>query len=300
MNSLPLFSDRPFKKIFIAILSLVRFCIFLIFFIQIGFAQFGDVHVSIDDHLLRGNERQDVFPLYEDVKRFFQNTMWNDEYKDLNIPLHLQIIFEGTSTKGSVKTYLAQALFSNGKDQRYFASGVQFFYKSGSVIHYDPVIFEPLPSFLAYYGNLILAGEIDTYEPNGGTSTYEICRTIALRGSASDYPRGWSNRVTLVNDLSANLGLRKAKFSYYYAVDLFNNGNIESALTEFKLMIDGLEEVKQVTPREQNTLYFLKTHAKTLTGILSILQQEQLLRDLIYLDSDNEEFYQAGLDTISR
>ncbi len=256
--------------------------------------------MTIDDRLLRGNERQEVFSLKEEIGYFYQNIIWDDEYKDLMIPLHVQIIFEGTSTKGSVKTFLAQALFSNGGDQRYFANGVQFFYNPGSAIHFDPVIFEPLPSFLAYYGNLILAGEMDTYEPNGGTRVYEVCRNIALRGSSSDYQRGWSDRVTLVNDLSSNFGLRKARFSLYYALDLFNNGNIEEALKEFKLMLAGLEEVNQVTPREQNTLYFLKTHAETLTRVLSVLRQEDMLLDLIYFDSDNEDIYQAGLDTISR
>lgn len=272
----------------------------LAFFILIGFqtvfAQFGEIYITLDDRLLRGNERQEVYPLVEGIKNFYKNTIWNDEYRDLDVPLHLQIIFEGTSTKGSVQTYLAQALFSNGSDQRYFASGFQFFYKSGSVVHFDPVIFEPLPGFLAYYGNLILAGELDTYEPNGGTSLYETCRDIAFRGNASDYPRGWSERVTLANDLSSNFGLRKARFSCYYAHDLFHNGDIEEALKEFKLMIRGIEEVHQVTPREQNTLYFLKTHAETITAILSTLQQKEMLLDLIYLDSDNEDVYRSGLD----
>ena len=36
-----------------------------------------------------------------------------------------------------------------------------------------------------------MAGEIDTYEFNGGNSSLEIARDIALRGSSSDYKKGW-------------------------------------------------------------------------------------------------------------
>lgn len=280
--------------------ALQRLLPVLFILLQWSFAQFGQVHVTFDDHLLRGNDRQEVYPLLEEIKRYYVNTNWDEEYKDLDISLHLQIIFEGTSTKGAVKTYLAQALFSNGNDQRYFANGVQFFYKSGSAIYYDPVLFEPLPSFLAYYGNLILAGEMDTYEPRGGTHIYEICRSIAMRGNASDYPRGWGDRLTLANNLSSNNGLRKARFSYYFAADLFHNGNIEESLRELQTMMSGLEEVNQVTPREHNTLYFLKTQAEPLTEILTILNRKEMLLDMIYFDSDNEEIYRSGLETISR
>ena len=152
--------------------------------------------VTLDDRLLRSEERQDVVNLSSDIKRFFINTSWDDNYSDLSIPLYVQIIFEGVTEKGNESIYNCQALFSNGGDLRYFDKSVQFYYNSGSSLYYDPVLFEPLTGFLAYYGNLILAGEIDTYEFNGGNSSLEIARDIALRGSSSDYKKGWGFRTT--------------------------------------------------------------------------------------------------------
>jgi hypothetical protein len=262
--------------------------------------QFGKVEVVFDDRLLKGTDRQVLLPLEDELQRFFTTTTWDENYQDLGIALQIQIIFQGISTKGAARTYLAQALFSAGSDQRYFDTAVQFFYNPGAALYYDPVMFDPLASFLAFYANLITAAEIDTYEPMGGTTVYEIARSIALRGNASDYPRGWSDRVQLVDDLSSNYGLRKARYAYYYAMDLFREGHIQEATHQFQVMLAGLNEVYDRRPREHYTLLFLKAHADDLTQVLRILRQRPILEELIDLDPDNEATYRQGLDTISR
>ena len=266
---------------------------------KLSIAQFGKVDVTFDDRLLRGGDRQQLLSLKDEIKRFFQNTEWDDEYSDLEIPLHIQIIFEGTSSKGSEQIYLSQALFSNGIDQRYFDKSFQFTYNERGSLYYDAVLFNPLSSFLAYYANLILAGEADTYEAKGGNKFYEIARTIALRGAASDYSRGWTERIRIENILSSNHGLRKVRLATYYGIELFEYGKLESATKQFYKMIAGLEEVHNQTSRDHYTMLFIDGHAERLTEILSILGLGTILSDLIELDSDNKEIYTRGLSVIS-
>ncbi|NOZ03851.1 MAG: DUF4835 family protein [FCB group bacterium] len=272
-----------------------RIIIGFLFLLQVGYSQYGKVTVTFDDRLLKGNDRQILQSLKTEIEHFFTNTVWDDDYSDLAIPLQIQIIFDGISVKGGTRTYLAQTLFSAGADQRYFDKAVQFIYNDGTSLYYDPVIFDPLASFLAFYANLILAAEIDTYEPQGGTTLYETSRSIALRGKASDYPRGWSDRIQLVNDLSINYGLRKARFAYYYGMDLFKQGQVEEAIKQFQAMMAGLEEVYDRSPREHYTVLFLKAHAEELTSVLKILRQTKMLENLIGLDPDNEAIYARGL-----
>ena len=64
----------------------------LILFIDIIFAQIGSVEVSIDSRLLRSEEKQKIINLEEDVKRFYQNTVWDNNYSDLSIPMYLSLI----------------------------------------------------------------------------------------------------------------------------------------------------------------------------------------------------------------
>ena len=187
------------------------------------FAQFGSLKIDFDDRLLRSDERHDLINLREDVKQFYLNTSWDKEYEDLDISLHIQLIFEGATSKGNVKTYMCKALFSNGSDLRYFDKGVQFYYSPGSSLYFDLVLFEPLSAFLAFYAHIILAGEIDTYDFKGGNTAFEIARDIGLRGAASDYQKGWGSRISLVDDISINSGLRSARLSYYIAMDMMKN-----------------------------------------------------------------------------
>ncbi|MCH7763288.1 MAG: DUF4835 family protein [Candidatus Marinimicrobia bacterium] len=260
------------------------------------YGQFGNVKVVFDNDLLKAYEQQNVLPLKLDIANFIQSTRWDEEYSDLKIPLHIQFIFEGVAQKGAQETYMAQVLFSNGTDQRFFDKSFQFPYGQGGSLYFDLVLFDPLASFLAFYTNLILAGEMDTYEPFGGTRVYEISREIALRGIASEYSRGWADRARLVNDMSTNYGLRKAKYSYFYAMDLFKDGEMDDAVKEFGNMIKGLDEVYDRFSKEHYTTLFIRTHAKNLAKVLQLLGQKNMLKDMVELDPDNMELYQAAID----
>jgi hypothetical protein len=278
----------------------ITFFITFVFFINKVFGQFASVEITLDDRLLRSEEKQEILNLKNDIKRFFLTTTWNDSYSDLEIPVYIQIIFEGITEKGNESIYNCQVLFSNGGDLRYFDKSVQFYYNSGSSLYYDPVLFEPLTGFLAYYAHLLLAGEIDTYEFNGGNSSFELARDIALRGSASEYKKGWGSRVTLVDNLNRNMGLRKARLAWYIAMDLFKEGNMDGVLEEVNTMLDGLEQSYRDLGRDNHTQYFLKVQSNKIAKILSMLGRTELLKDMKELDPDRRDVYQSALDSISR
>lgn len=278
----------------------ITFFITFVFFINKVFGQFASVEITLDDRLLRSEEKQEILNLKNDIKRFFLTTTWNDSYSDLEIPVYIQIIFEGITEKGNESIYNCQVLFSNGGDLRYFDKSVQFYYNSGSSLYYDPVLFEPLTGFLAYYAHLLLAGEIDTYEFNGGNSSFELARDIALRGSASEYKKGWGSRVTLVDNLNRNMGLRKARLAWYIAMDLFKEGNMDGVLEEVNTMLDGLEQSYRDLGRDNHTQYFLKVQSNKIAEILSMLGRTELLKDMKELDPDRRDVYQSALDSISK
>ena len=270
-----------------------------IFHLSVFSGQFYSADVTIDDRLLRSDEKHEIINLKNDVQNFFLNTVWDDNYSDLDIDLYVQIIFEGVTQKGNESIYNCQALFSNGADLRYFDKGVQFFYNSGTSLYYDPVLFEPITGFLAYYAHLILAGEIDTYEFNGGNSSLELSRDIALRGSSSDYRKGWGSRITLVDNLNRNLGLRKARLAWYLSLDFLRDGYMDEVVYELNNMLDGLEESFQNVGRDSHTQYFLKINSEKIADILVKLGQTDLLKDMKSLDPDRMDFYQESIESIS-
>ena len=274
-------------------------CIASFFIVSHLLGQISSIDITLDDRLLRSDEKQGIINLKNDIKNFYQNTTWDENYSDLDIELYIQLIFEGVAQKGNEKIYTAQALFSNKKDLRYFDKSIQFYYNSGSSLYYDPVLFEPLTGFLAYYAHLILGGEIDTYEFNGGNGSFELSRDIALRGSSSEYKKGWGYRITLVDNINRNAGLRKARLAWYIAMDLFGNGEIDEAIEEIDLMLDGLQQSYQEIGRDNHTQYFLKTQSKDIANMLSVLGQRELLKDMKELDPDRRELYHNTLESIS-
>ncbi len=269
-------------------------------YINILLGQFVSIDFTLDDRLLRSNEKHGLINLKNDFENFFQNTTWDENYSDLEINLYIQLIFEGVTQKGNESIYNCQALFSNKGDLRYFDKSVQFYYNSGSSLYYDPVLFEPLTGFFAFYAHLIVAGEIDTYEFNGGNSSFEIARDIALRGSSSEYKKGWGSRVTLVDNINRNNGLRKARLAWYIAMDLFKDGEMDEVLKEINIMLDGLEQSYQDIGRDNHTQYFLKVHSNNIAKLLSMLGQKELLKDMKELDPDRRELYQETLESISK
>ena len=275
------------------------FLIPFILYFNVVFCQFASVDVTLDDRLLRSEEKQDVINMKNDIQRFFLSTTWDDNYSDLSIPIYVQIIFEGVTQKGNESIYNCQALFSNGGDLRYFDKSVQFYYNSGNSLYYDPVLFEPLTGFLAYYAHLILAGDIDTYEFNGGNGSFELARDIALRGSSSEYRKGWGSRTTLVDNLNRNIGLRKARLAWYIAIDLFKDGDMDGVIEELNTMLDGLAQSYRELGRDNYTQYFMKVNSDKIAKMLSMLGQKEFLKDMKELDPDRRDIYQSALSSIS-
>lgn len=268
----------------------MRILLSLILTTTMAFAQFGKVDITIDDRLLRDSERQEISSLKDEVSRFFSGRIWDEDFQGLKIPLHISIVFQGVVQKGGIKTFHAQILITDKMDIRYFDKSVQFYYNTGGSIQYDPVIFDPLGSFLAFYAYAVLAGYMDTYNFYGGNHAYDQAREIALRGIASDYPKGWSSRVQLLKEVTGNKGLREARFAYYVAVDLFDQGKPDAALKEFGFMIDGLKKIVYGFPVGRMQ-YFLKAHAKDITHKLTILRQEEFLLYLADIDQENKQIY---------
>ena len=166
---------------------------------------------------------------------------------------------------------------------------------------FSPVIFEPLASALEFYGYLVIAGETDTYEKFGGTRFYERAREIALRGLSSQYRRGWSERLELVNLMTKYRQTRLAKFHFYDAMAYIDEGELNSADEAFKEMMKNLEGTFTQFPREHYSIIFLTGHAEDLSKLpTGVSSKKKMLKRLSELDPDNKKKYQSGLDTKSR
>ena len=254
-------------------------------------AQFKEADITFDDRLLRDDEKSSLFNLKNAMKRFYVDTVWNDEYRDLELKLNVQIIFEGNANTGSSESFLIQSLFSNNKDLHFFDKGSQFSLSQNSSLYYDSVYYDPLSSLLGFYGNIILGAELDTWSSLGGSQHYEKARSIAVRASASNFSRGWEQRLLLINLLTDNGGLRKLRFSTYLTYELFDNGNIDDCITVLDELIKNLNEIYNNYSQENYTNMFMKYHGPKIGEIMEKLGQKEMLSKMQYLDSQRSNIY---------
>ena len=271
--------------------KLNKYLSFLMLFSML-FAQFKEVNVSFDDRLLRADEKTTLISLNNSIKKFYENSVWNDEYSDLELKLDVQIIFEGNANIGSSEAFLIQSLFSNNKDLHFFDRGSQFSLSQNTSLYYDSIYYDPLSSLLGFYGNIILGAEIDTWSPLGGTLHYEKARSIAVRSSASNFSRGWEQRLLLINILTENNGLRKLRFSTYLTYELFENGEIDECQLALKDIIKNLNEVFDNYSQENYTGMFLKYHGPKIGSIMKKLGQKNMLKEMQLVDPQRKSLYE--------
>ena len=254
-------------------------------------AQFKEANITFDDRLLRDDEKSSLFNLKSAMQRFYVDTVWNDEYRDLELKLNIQIIFEGNANTGSSESFLIQSLFSNNMDLHFFDKGSQFSLSQNSSLYYDSVYYDPLSSLLGFYGNIILGAELDTWSLLAGSQHYEKARSIAVRASASNFSRGWEQRLLLINLLTDNVGLRKLRFSTYLTYELFDNGNIDDCIAALDELIKNLNQIYNNYSQENYTNMFMKYHGPKIGEIMEKLGQKEMLSKMQYLDSQRSNIY---------
>ena len=280
------------RKLIKIIFSIKIFKYALILILVSGLnAQFKEATITFDDRLLRDDEKSSLFNLKSSMQRFYVETVWNDEYRDLELKLNIQIIFEGNANTGSSESFLIQSLFSNNTDLHFFDKGSQFSLSQNLSLYYDSVYYDPLSSLLGFYGNIILGAELDTWSSLGGSQHYEKARSIAVRSSASNFSRGWEQRLLLINLLTDNVGLRELRFSTYLSYELFDNGNIDDCIAVLDELIKNLNEIFNNYSQENYTNMFMKYHGPKIGKIMEKLGQKEMLSKMQYLDSQRSNIY---------
>ena len=275
---------------FTFLMKIFKYAIILILFSGLK-AQFKEATVTFDDRLLRDDEKSSLFNLKNSMQKFYVDAVWNDEYRDLELKLNIQIIFEGSANTGSSESFLIQSLFSNNMDLHFFDKGSQFSLSQNSSLYYDSIYYDPLSSLLGFYGNIILGAELDTWSSLGGSQHYEKARSIAVRATASNFSRGWEQRLLLINLLTDNAGLRKLRFSTYLSYELFDNGNIDECLLALQEVIKNLDEIFNNYSQENYTNMFMKYHGPKIGEIMEKLGQKEMLLELKDLDPQRMDIY---------
>lgn len=167
-------------------------------------------------------------------------------------------------------TYSSPILNFNDRD-------FSFRYNESENLIYNPNSFDSnLVGVIAYYANIIIGMDADTFELNGGTPYYQVAQSIASMGQGQGY-KGWSqqdgnqNRFFLVNDLLSNTfsAYREALYSYHFlALDTMAE-NQKEGKEKVAVALKKLAEVHSARPNAFLTRIFFDAKSDEIVSVFS-------------------------------
>lgn len=229
------------------------------------FSQELNATVSVNYQQVANGNPQLFKNLETQVKEFLNTTKWTTkEYTDvekiecnffINVSTYGSNVFEATlqvqSSRPVHNTTLATPIL-NINDKNFTFRFIEF-----ETMVYDPNTFNSnLVSVLAFYANMIIGMDMDSFALNGGTKYLEIASNIVNVAQSSGY-KGWSqsegnnnNRNFLVSDMLAAtfVPFRKALYEYHrLGLDVMGD-DVKGGKTNIAKSIETLAEIHKTRP----------------------------------------------------
>jgi len=174
-------------------------------------------NVSVSSSRVEGTYKQIFESMRTDIYEFMNNRKWSDNVfttdERIECTIFIQITEQVSSDefKGTMQVQLNRPVFNASYDSPLLNikdNDLQFRY-----VEFQPMEFDetsnsnPLTNILAYYANVLLGFDYDTYSPLGGSTYFQKARDIVNR-SQNAREKGWRafegnfNRFWLVENLT--------------------------------------------------------------------------------------------------
>lgn len=260
-----------------------------------AFAQFVDVSADIAVDRMAEKERADLKILEQAIPPYFENYAWIENTYGIQLPIKINLYPQSVNTTGSERLFTAQMFIVNeAGDMRFFEKSFKFVYNTNDPIIHSEMI-HPLTSTLDFYAWMMIAGELDTYEPLGGNNVYEKARDVATRGQMSERPSGWKDRLQELDEILRLRNYRLMKYHFWGALDMADQGKKEAVVSEISKALQALEAMFTENARERYSHVFLDAHARDLMTVIHDFGTEAQVQKLMTLDPDNKAVYEKIL-----
>jgi uncharacterized protein DUF4835 len=252
-----------------------------------GFANAQELNCEVRINSDRvGATNQQIFKTLEkSLNEFVNKTKWSEQaYKSkeridcsmfINVSSYSGDQFAATLQIQSSRpiynsTYSSPVFNFNDKD-------FNFRYVEFENLFFDPNSFDSnLVSVLAFYANMIIGIDADTYSPMGGTDYFTAAQSIASVAQQSGY-KGWSqqdgnqNRFFLITDMLSNTygPIREVMYDYHLgALDTFGE-NTKAGKEKIKTVLMSLQKVYDLRPNAFLTRVFFDAKSDEILSIFS-------------------------------
>lgn len=268
-------------------------------FSSAGYSQRFIGDVTIDAPRLDPAYQKDADELQRTLVQYINSNSFSEEAYDYDLKFRVQVFIENVDVSGSEKMFHCQAVFTNDYDQRFLEGAWKFPFTSGEAIDRNG-IFHPLPGMIDYYGFLIIAGELDGMELNGGSGSYEKASQVAdLALSSSRWSYGWSGRQKLLREMVGNYRLREARLRWNEAFWFIEENDILKSRKSLSSALDNLKEIVDYKSKDKFTRGFIDYHYKDADYFQQAYQDTFFLPALRFLSPENAAYFDMLADKFS-
>ena len=287
------------------------------------FAQEFQAKISVNATRINTSVDKKIFTtLQNQLINFFNNRKWSsDVYKqtekiECNFLLNIESQVEANTYKAQLIIQSARPIFSTTYQSaliNYQDADVVFKY-----IEYQPIEFNEnrvggndamaanLTAILAYYANMILGLNYDSYSPKGGEKYFQKAQNIVNNAPEGNGINGWKafdglrNRYWLAENLSnpRNNILHSVLYGYYRSGFDKMIANEKDAVSNVIQALDQLKTFNTETPNSMFVQFFMQNRMTELIGVAkrgTLENKTKALEILSNLDAPNSGKYSEGL-----
>ena len=262
------------------------------------FSQFTDIQLSYEynDRLIQDDKIYILEDFNSLIENYLKTTEFSPEHNYLEIPLKIHLIYEKVNFIGQYEydNIAFQIFITNSAGQYYYMKNLSIPYSKGKNIYFNPTMFDPLGSLLDYYAYLFIGIELDSYDLYLGSSYYQKCLDLySLSSTSKNSSSAWSIFKEDIEKIKDNDFLRKARYNFYFCIDMMNSNDINPKLLKEK-MIDFLMNLQLIQDKfgyEKNTLQFIDVFRIEIVDMFKSLSIIEGIEFLIKFDKDYKSTY---------
>ena len=293
------------KKIFIA----------LLFFVAVLQANSQDFQcaISLNSQKIAGTNYEKFNNLQQELYKFVNDRKWCQYTLKINERIECSILIglesqNGDVYKATMTIQLQRPVFKSSYKTpvlNFIDKSVQFTYVDGDPLEYaEGSNLSQLTSLIAFYLNLFLAVDFDTFSPSGGAPYFAKCQDIInLNQSASEpgwksFESGQNNRYWLMENFTNSTYSKFHEFLYQYhrlGLDVM----AETPDVGRATILEAMKLLQQVN-QQRSALFLMTIIVQTKQQeIINIFQEgsptekQQILQIMKQIDPSNATKYEV-------
>lgn len=272
----------------------MRLLLLYLILVTVLSAQMVRASVSIEATRFTASQRNTINQLKPSIEEYVNQHNWTgNDLSDL-IEINITLIMQSVIDETGLPTYKAQVVFNSTANETFVDKSFTFTYKSNEPIQRFGSEYQPIGNFLDFYVNMILGGEMDTFEPFGGEVFYGKARDAMTVGLARGDAAGWSGRQALLKDYTSSMirPVRKAKYLYYAAEYAASEKNIAETRTRLTELITELSYAFRNEPNNLMFKRYMEGYHKKILALIDPTLDSELIQTLILIDPARKSVYE--------